>query len=268
MSLWDQFHLFTAADAVNLVITNNTSESKALLKKMKRGYEKALGETFTKHYETGHPELKQAIAEIKYQSIDAPLPEEHLYSRSLEVQAKVLFRPDAIAASCVFFHDWYSNGTGEDGAFSSNFDAQEFSREELHRWLTFQKIESAYPFIEEAPPKSVDSAQPEPLDRKVLETPAELLRFFGVWGLKKEWFDSPANQSWLLAARKQIGVGGNQSKPPLYCPYEVMFGLATKTRPRNGAKRMSQVKGWQILRNHFPETHYKFQALEVVVDQS
>jgi hypothetical protein len=267
MSIWDQINLLTAGDAAKLAFPDNESEAKALFIKMMKSYSKALSEISTKHLETGHPELNQTNFKPKYQSIDAPLPEEHLYSRALEMQSKVLFRPNAIEASCIFFHDWYRDENGTDGAFSSNFDVQDFSREELHRWLTFHGIESAYQFIK-FPPTSVEPVPPELLDTRVLATPAELIRAFGMWGLNKDWFDSPSNQSWLLAARKRIGVGGNQSKPPLYCPYEVMCGLATKTRPRNGAKRMSQKKGWRVLRNNFPEAYHKFQALEIADDQS
>lgn len=267
MSIWDQISLLTAVDAANLALPDNESEAKALFIKMKKSYAKALGEVFTKHLDTGHPELGEANSKPKYQSLDAPLPEEYLYSRALEMQSMVLFRPKASAASCSFFHDWYRDENGVDGAFSSNFDAQEFSRDELHRWLSFHGIESAYPFVK-FPPSSVESVPPEPLDTKVLATPAELLRAFGVWGLKEDWFNSPSKQSWLLAARKQIGVGGNRPKPPLYCPYEVMFGLATKTRPRNGAKRMSQEKGLQVLRIRFPDANCKFQAFEITDDQS
>ena len=267
MSIWDQINLLTAVDAAGLAVPDNESEVKALFIKMKKSYEKALAEIFTKHLETGHPELHQSNSKFKYRSIDDPLPEEPLYSRALEIQAKVLFRTNASKASCEFFHDWYRNQDGEDGAFSSSFDAQEFSRDELHRWLTFHEIESAYPFIK-SPPTTVEPVPPVVVDTKVLATPAELLKAFGIWGLKKDWFNSPSKQSWLLAARKQMGVGGNRPKPPLYCPYEVMFGIATKTRPRNGAKRMSQQKGWQVLRNHFPDAHYKFQAFEIADDQS
>jgi hypothetical protein len=89
-----------------------------------------------------------------------------------------------------------------------------------------------------------------------------LLKAFGQWGLKKDWFNSPRKHGWLSEARKRIGVGGNQSQPPLYCPYEVMVGLATKTKPRYGHRPMSERKGWQILRQRFSAAYSKFGHLD------
>jgi hypothetical protein len=255
MSLWDQFDLFKAADAADLAFPGNASEAKALLTKMQMGYGKALSETFLKHYETGHPGSIKSGVENRYPPFDTPLPEAHLYSRMLEMHAMVLFRPDFSPASCSCFHDWHKDETGLDGVLSCNFDAQEFSRDELHRWLTFHGIESVYAF---RPPAVVAHAPSEPLDEAVLATPEELVKAFGVGRLKEDWFNSPRKHGWLLAARKRVGVGGNQAKPALYCPYEVMVGLATKTRPRDKAPRMREEKGWQILRRCFPEAHAKF----------
>jgi len=265
MSLWDRFDLFKAADAAGLAFPANASEARALLTKMQKSYEKALGETFLKHYETGHPERRNTGTEIKYPSFDTPLPEVHLYSRMLEMHAMVLFRPDFSSASCSCFHDWHKDETGSDGVFSCNFEAQEFSRDELHRWLTFHGIESEYTF---RPPAVVAPAPPQPLDTTVLATPTELLNAFGVRGLKKDWFNAPRKHSWLLAARKRKGVGGNRAKPALYCPYEVMVGLTTKTKPRGEARRMRDERGWKILEHHFPNTYSKFEALDIRGDQS
>ena len=261
MSLWDQFDLFKAADAAELAFPDNASEAKALLTKMQKGYGKALGETFLKHYETGHPERKKSAKEIRYPTFDTPLPEAHLYSRMLEMHAMVLFRPDFSPASCSCFHDWHKDETGLDGVFSCNFDAQEFSRDELHRWLAFHGIESAYAFQRPPPVTAALLPPPDPLDIAALAPPAELVKAFGAGRLKEDWFNAPRKQGWLLAARKRVGVGGNQAKPALYCPYEVMIGLATKTRPRNKAPRMSKEKGWQILRRCFPAAHAKFMHL-------
>ena len=261
MSLWDQFDLFKAADATNLAFPANASEAKALLTKMQKGYGKALGETFLKHYATGHPERKKSAKEIRYDSFDTPLPEAHLYSRMLEVHAILLFRPDFSPASCSFFHDWYKDETGLDGAFSCNFEAQEFSRNELHRWLAFHGIESAYAFQKPPPPKTIAPTAPEPPDVTRLATPDELIKAFSQWGLREEWFDSPGNQAWLIAARKRKGIGGNKAKSPLYCPYEVMIGLTTKTKPRRGAARMRVEKGWQVLHFRFPAVYSKFEHL-------
>jgi hypothetical protein len=63
-------------------------------------------------------------------------------------------------------------------------------------------------------------------------------------------------------------VGGNRAKPALYCPYEVMVGLTTKTKPRGDAQRMLDEKGWEKLEHHFPNTYSKFEALDIRGDQS
>ena len=256
MSLWDQFDRFTAADAATLAIQNNQSEAKALLTKIKKAYEKALSETFLKHYETGHPASLANNKTPKYQSIDDPLPVSHLYSWALVLQAKLLFRKNPSEASCKFFHEWYKDENGSDGAFSSNFDAQEFSRDELHRWLTFHKIESDYQF-EKVETSTEDNAPTEKIiDIKLLATPEQLLKAFGVWGLKKTWFNCIGNHDWLLEARWRVGVGGNNSKAPLFCPLRVMVGLATRTKPRKGSPpRISLEKGWERLRISFPLVH-------------
>ena len=253
MSIWDQINLLSAGDAAKLALPGNESEAKALLIKMKKSYSKALGEIFTKHHETGHPEFHQTNFKPRYQFIDVPLPEEHLYSRALEMQSMVLFRPNASAASCAFFHDWYRDENGNDGAFSSNFDAQEFSRDELHRWLSFHGIGSAYQFKKVETSTEDDTSKQQPIDIKLLATPEELLKAFRVWGLKKTWFNCLGNHDWLLEARVRVGVGGNNSKAPLFCPLRVMIGLTTRTKPRKGSQpRTSLEKGWKLLKINFP----------------
>ena len=253
MSLWDQFDRFTAVDAATLAIQNNESEAKALLTKMRKAYDKALGETFHKYYDTSYQATQADNIKIRYQSIDDPLPDLYLYSWALVLQAKVLFRPNPSEASYKFFQEWYTNETGSDGAFSSNFDAQEFSRDELHKWLTLNEIKSTYQFKEIETPKEDDAPAEQKIDTKLLATPEELLRAFGVWGLKKTWFNCLGNHDWLLVARRRAGVGGNSSKAPLFCPLQVMRGLATQTKPRKGSRpRVSIEKGWQRLKISFP----------------
>lgn len=91
------------------------------------------------------------------------------------------------------------------------------------------------------------------LDLTVLATPAQLLSAFGVWGLKKTWFNCLGNHDWLLEARVRVGVGGNNSKAPLFCPLRVMIGLTTRTKPRKGSQpRTSLEKGWKLLKINFP----------------
>lgn len=269
MSLWDQFELFSATEAASLVIPNDESESRALLKKMRESYEKALGEVFAKQFEIAYPDSQSRPQKIRYHSINDPLPENLFYSRALDMQSRMLFRPDPSGISYKLFQDWYNNETDKHYAFSCNFDVQQFDRKELHRWLTFHEIESSYTFERVDSPHTVNLTIHDPFDPTVLATPNQLLSAFDKWGLKKSWFDSPSKQAWLFAARKQIGIGGNSSTPPLYCPLEVMIGLATKIRRGNGAPpRISEEKGWRILKSHFPATHYKFQSLEVIDDQS
>lgn len=269
MSLWDQFELFTASEAASLAITNNELESRALLKKMRESYDKAVGEVFAKQFEITYPDSQSRPQKIRYHSVNDPLPESLLYSRSLDMHSRMLFRPESNNISSKLFQDWYSNDTDKHYAFSSNFDVQQFDRQELHRWLSFHAIESSYAFERGSPPGTANSINSEPFDPDVLATPSQLLKAFEQWGLKKNWFDAPGKQAWLSAARKQIGIGGNKPTPPLYCPLEVMIGLTTKIRRgKNAPPRISEEKGWHILRGHFPATFEKFRGYEVIDNQS
>jgi hypothetical protein len=185
------------------------------------------------------------------------------------MNSRVLFRPDPSDASSKLFQDWCRDKTDEHYAFSSKFEVQKFDRKEINRWLTFHNIDSDYTFIKTDLHALGIPQSHAPLDVTVLATPDRLLSVFGQWGLKKNWFDSPRKQAWLLAARKQNGIGGNSPTPPLYCPHEVMVGLASKIKRGKGAPpRISEVKGWQILKRQFPATYNKFQSFEVVDDQS
>jgi hypothetical protein len=268
MTVWDQFDRFTAEDASNLAHPQNPLEAKALLTMMQKAYGSALRETSLKHFETAHLDaITSTNIKIKYHSLECALPEAYLYSYSLRLQADLLFRPDPSAATCKFFHDWCNDETGDDGVFSSSFKAQEFTRDELHRWLTCHELESSYSF-ERATSPEVPAAAPAQLDASTLANPSELLKAFGQWGLRQEWFDSPRSHGWLWAARKQVGVGGNSPKPPLYCPYEVMLGLAGRIRRGADAPpRMSKNKGWSVLERHFPEAYEKFKHLNCDDDQ-
>lgn len=268
MSLWDQFELFSAADAASLAIPDNESETKALLNKMLDSYGKAVDEVFSKHFELTYPDSPVNLSKVRYHSIDDPLPEKLLYSRALDMHRQVLFRDNPSSASINLFQEWRSNETDKHYAFSCAFEVQKFDRAELHRWLTFHAIESAYCFLKPDSSSAPNPTNPLPLDTTVLATPDRLLRAFSQWGLKEDWFNAPRKQSWLLSARKQIGIGGNSSKPPLYCPFEVMQGLANRTKPRNGAVRMSEAKGWQILKKQFTSTYEKFEHYDPSRDQS
>lgn len=268
MSLWDQFELFSAEDAASLAIPNNGSETKALLNKMLDSYEKAVDEVFTKHFELTYPESQTNSHKARYHSIDDPLPEKFFYSRALDMHRQVLFRINPSSASSIHFQEWRSNETDKHYAFSCAFEVQKFDRKELHRWLSFHGIETAYPFLKTDISSVAKPTNLPPLDTTVLATPDRLLSAFKQWGLKESWFNAPSNQSWLLSARKQIGIGGNSPKPPLYCPFEVMQGLANRTKPRYGAVRITEVKGWQILKSQFTSTYAKFEHLDPNRDQS
>lgn len=253
MSIWDQIALLTAEDAAGLAIRQDESETKALILKMKKSYNKARSVVFAKYYETCRQELNKSDTTPTCQSLEAPLPVEHLYSNVLQIHAMLLFRPDANPASSTLFYEWYCDESGKDGAFSSNFDAQEFRREELHRWLSFHGIESAYQFKKAEAPIEVDPPVQQKVDTRLLATPEELLRAFGVWGLKETWFDCLGNHGWLVEARKRVGRGGNSPRKPLFCPLLVMRGLTTRIKPRKGFRpRISVEKGWKLLEAKFP----------------
>ena len=269
MSLWDQFELFLAVDAAGLAIPTNDSEKKALLNKMRDSYEKAVDEVFSKYFELTYPDSQVNSNKVRYHSIDDQLPESLFYSRALDMQSRVLFRPDPSDASSKLFQAWCRDKTDEHYAFSSKFEVQKFDRKEIDRWLIFHNIDSDYGFVKTDLQAMGTPQISAPLDVTVLATPNRLLSVFGQWGLKKNWFDSPRKHAWLLSARKQNGIGGNSPSPPLYCPREVMVGLANKIKRGKGAPpRISEVKGWQILKRQFPATYDKFQSLEVIDDQS
>ena len=130
------------------------------------------------------------------------------------------------------------------------------------------EIESAFSSGQVGSPDTDSLIIPEHLDTSVLATPAQLLGAFGQWGLKKGWFNEPSKHTWLLAARKQRGKGSNKPIPPLYCPYEVMIGLNTKIRPRNGGVRPSLEKGFEHLGRFFPAVYTKFEYMAPDNDQS
>ena len=102
MSHWDKLELFSAADAASLVTGDDKSETKALLNQMRDAYENAVGETFTKHFEIRHPHSQANPKPVRYHSITDPLPEGLLYSRALDMQSGLLFRPDPEEVSCKF----------------------------------------------------------------------------------------------------------------------------------------------------------------------
>jgi len=135
---------------------------------------------------------------------------------------------------------------------------------ELQQKLDQIKAEACVDDIE---PDTANQTKPK-LDLTVLATPAQLLSAFEQWQLKRGWFNEPSKHPWLLAARKQPGRGGNTPAAPLYCPYEVMIGLTTKIRPRDGGVRLSREKGFEFLKRFFPAVYEKFEIMAPDDDQS
>lgn len=205
MSLWDQFELFSAADAASLAIPDNESETKALLNKMLESYEKAVDAVFSKHFELTYPDSPINSSKAQYHSISDPLPEKLFYSRALDMHRQVLFRVNPSIASSCLFQEWHGNETDKHYAFSSAFEVQKFDRAELHRWLTFHEIESAYCFLKTDSSSFVNQTALLPLDTTVLATPDRLLRAFKQWGLKKRLVQCPKQT-------KLVGIGAKTNR--------------------------------------------------------
>jgi hypothetical protein len=92
----------------------------------------------------------------------------------------------------------------------------------------------------------------ESLDVSLLADPDELCTAFASFGLKRAWFDDLNSRNWLRTARKVVGQGQRgRRRPPLFCPFEVMIGLVTKSRKR----RLSEATGWRLLKAHFPKVY-------------
>jgi hypothetical protein len=273
MSLWDQHSEFLAEQIADLVF-EDARERKALLSLMRKAYENAHADLSARYHE--------AYGLIEIEGEDSASTgrqgrlEEGLYSIAIQAYEDLLLSPATTASldekgtqdTHQLFQGWLDNPDSPHPALSGRFEVQRFSRAEIERWLLVHQIDSKYAFVPEELSNGADAPVEEPLDRSVLATPAELLGAFKPWGLKPEWFNSPGKHDWLLKARKVIGVGGNRPKPPLFCPFEVMVGLTTKTRKRFGAKRMSQETGWRMLKAHFPSTYEKFRHLNPDDDQS
>ncbi len=268
MSLWDGVKLLSAADAAYLAIPKDEPELKALLTRMRDSYERAVAEVVSKRFELSHPNALGNKKFVRYYSLDDPLPEGLLYSRALAMHVTRIFQPNPSEISIQSFYDWCKNLSGKTSTSSCKFEIQKFDRDELKRWFDFHQIVSAYDFVRINDPPPEDSSGTEPLDVSTLANPDRLLEAFSRHGLHKAWFDSPKSHSWLLNARKKIGVGGNRSKPPLYCPYEVMLGVTTQIRRGSDAPpRLSEETGWSVLKHHFPEAFEKFKHLKSDDDQ-
>lgn len=126
-------------------------------------------------------------------------------------------------------------------ASDENINALRRKLDELSR-----RLDEAY--ADERLRESVVSSPPT-LDLRLLATPEQLVEAFGSRGLKLAWFKDLASRAWLKKARKVIGRGqrGHRTKP-LFCPFEVMIGLANQSRKSH----LSIDAGWRILEKRFP----------------
>ena len=98
------------------------------------------------------------------------------------------------------------------------------------------------------------TAQPA-IDRSLLATPEQLISAFGSFtGMHADWFNKTKDKPKLHAAIKIAGTSGTRSTPPLLCPLEVMQWL-TDPKRRTGRMGMSQEKGWERLKAHFPNVY-------------
>lgn len=269
MTVWDKHEDFLAEEAAGLVVSDS-SEIAGLRSLMRKSYTRAYDELALKYaclYEG--LEVEGDAEEILYRTNQDPLPEDGLYSKSLDAYHEVLFgtpdnsQPDedAIKEAQLLYRAFQKEKSSNHPAMSSQFEIQRFSRKEIDRWLLLNDISSQYAFVPREPRPYV-----QPIDPSVLATPKQLLAAFESWGLKGRWFDEPKKHLWLLHARKVLGKGSNRPIPPLYCPYEVMDGLRTKTR--SGRELLSEEKGLKILKAHFPATFNRLEGLLPLDDRS
>lgn len=126
------------------------------------------------------------------------------------------------------------------------------SRKELCRWIEATGIKSAYSFGPQQDSTQPLAAQTDTVPASVrydlLATRAELVAAFSMWGLNLCMFKNLTERKWLMDARKVKGQGQRgKIIEPLFCPFEVMRGLATKTKK----PRFSEEKGWDVLENRF-----------------
>lgn len=102
-----------------------------------------------------------------------------------------------------------------------------------------------------------DSRTPESLanthiEKSELANPEQLLKVFGVWGLKESWFRELSSHQWLLKARKVKGQSHKGvNRQPLYCPYAVMYGLLYEVRK----PKISEDKAWHLLEVNFKNVY-------------
>lgn len=101
----------------------------------------------------------------------------------------------------------------------------------------------------------------ESIDYSMLATKGQLIAAFGAFtGMDDSWFRNISDTPKLLAARKVRGQGGRSSVrvEPRFCPLEVALMLMAPSRKKR--RPLSERKGWQILRSHFPAVYEVHQS--------
>ena len=161
ISVWDQHADFLAKQVADLA-TSNASESAGLLSLMRKDYEKALNEIEMKYLcITNQLEINGDSSLLPYHSIEDPLPEDGLFSVALEAYKSLLFDSTAAAKYSeqlqtdeqLFFENFRKEKLGEHSSLSSQFEIQQFSRQEISRWLNQRGVVSKYLF---APGTSIE----------------------------------------------------------------------------------------------------------------
>lgn len=260
MSLWDQHAEFLAEEAASLVCSTDASEAKALLSRMRKCYAEALNQLVFKYdCVIGELEIEGDTEITLYRSLEDPLPASGLYSKSLRAYEEIFFlSPTTVQADTAEiaeakkFFDVFRENTGDHPVTSSHFEIQQFSREEIDRWLRVQGIESEYAFLpEQAAQENTEGTANSPCT--VWVTQEKLLAAFEDWGLKAAWFRALQGHQWLLNARRQEGVGGRGGRKALFCPYAVMVGLTKDIKARSKDEKLPFNEGVRILRSRFPK---------------
>ena len=112
----------------------------------------------------------------------------------------------------------------------------------------------------------VDSSQNNNLnlDFTVLAQPKDLLKAFGMRGLKEDWFNDLGKISWLRDAKRVDGKSGKGGFPAYFCPYAVMQGMVFKSKKC----KLPEARGWIIFENEFPIAFAKYEIAKPNFDQS
>lgn len=143
-------------------------------------------------------------------------------------------------------HSWI----GEWEAWVSEVDARRKAADATV-WETVDSTPPESMLLVDVPVTEIEAAggkSDAPIRYDLLATRAELVAAFGVWGLNFGMFKNLTERQWLMDARKVKGRGQKSNiVEPLFCPLEVMRGLATKTRK----PKFSEEKGWDVLENKF-----------------